>query len=101
MYNSISYLEIRCCFNKSDLKRFTGALQDRDARRIIMYRNRRYYLTYDSNTDMFSIMNRDGSCIGILVVGLFRFYVSHAPEIGLNLIWGLLAQLNVYPVTSL
>lgn len=101
MLNSVTYIEIRCNYNKFDLKHFFGALQDSGIRRVVMYRNRRYYLAYDSGTDMFLIVNNHDICIGILSGRLFKFYVSRAPEIGLNLIWGLLAQLNVYPVTSL
>lgn len=101
MLNSISYLEIRCKYNKSDLKQFTGALQDKAARRVFIYRSRCYYLAYNPDADMFSITNKNGALIAEIGNMVFAFYASNAPEIGLNLIWGLLALLNIYPVTSL
>ena len=101
MLNSISYLEIRCRYNKSDLKQFTGALQDRDAARVVTYRSRPYRLAYVAAQDEFRLFNRHGVIAASIVGESFQFYVSSAPEIGLNLIWGLLAQLNIYPVTSL
>lgn len=101
MLNSISYLEIRCRYNESDLKQFTGALQDRDARRVVIYRNRRYFLSYDADDDTFYLVNKNCLRVAAISKMVFKFHVSNAPEIGLNLIWGLLAQLNIYPLTSL
>lgn len=101
MLNSITYLEIRCKYNKVDLKTFTGSFYDKDVRRVVHYRCRRYFLSYNADEDAFYLVNRYGVCIGEIVGCVFRFYVSNAPEIGLNLIWGLLAQLNIYPITSL
>ena len=43
MYKSIYYVGIRCKYNNSELKRFVGALQDRDATRLFVFRNREYF----------------------------------------------------------
>lgn len=101
MLNSISYLEIRCRYNKVDLKHFSGFLEDKEACRVFVYRNRRYCFQYVEDEDEFRIFNSKGILMAIIFGDSFQFYVSSAPEIGLNLIWGLLAQLNIYPVTSL
>lgn len=101
MLNSISYLEIRCRYNKPDLMLFSGAMSDQTAQRIFIYRNRQYSLRYDVNTGHFYIYNKHDNCIAVIDEDSFGFYIADAPEIGLNLVWGLLAQLNIYPVTSL
>lgn len=101
MLNSISYLEIRCRYNKPDLKQFSGFLVDKDASRVFVYRNRRYTFQYIEDEDEFRIFNSRGILMAIILGDSFQFYVLSAPEIGLNLIWGLLAKINVYPVTSL
>lgn len=100
MYNSISYVEIRCKYNKSDLMRFVGALQGRNAHRSIIYRNRTYIIGYDSEDDYFYICNRHGVRFGFFLGEKFKFYVSRAQEIGLDLIFGFLAVMNVYPVKA-
>lgn len=100
MYNSISYVEIRCKYNKSDLKRFVGAIQNRDANRLIVYRNRKYFVVYDSASDSFYIRNRNNINIAHICDVTFYFYASSAPEIGLDLVWGLIALLNIYPVKA-
>lgn len=100
MLNSISYLEISCKYNKMDLKSFAGSYYDMDVRRVVRYRNRRYFFSYVADDDAFYLVNKDNLRVGMLVGDIFKFYVSNAPEIGLNLIWGLLAHLNIYPVTS-
>lgn len=101
MLSSITYLEIRCRYNKSDLLRYSGALSDSDAQRTFTYRARKYSLKYDTNTGHFLIYNKYWNCIAIIDEDSVGFFLSDAPEIGLNLIWGLLAQLCIYPVISL
>lgn len=101
MLNSISYLEIRCTYNYNDLFNYTGANVNREPRRIFMYRNRRYVIECDPDKKEFYISNWYGIIFALVSESTFQFYVNNAPEIGLNLIWGLLAQLNIYPVTSL
>lgn len=100
MLNSISYLEISCNYNKVDLKLFCGDLSHKGSSRVVVYHNRRYFFSYDADDDAFYLVNKYGVCVGMLVGTIFKFYVSYAPEIGLNLVWGLLAKLNVYPVKS-
>lgn len=101
MLNSISYLEIRCRYNKVDLKMFAGYLIDNSASRVFIYRNRKYTIGYVEDEDEFRIFNSRGVLMAVIVGDSFQFYITSAPEIGLNLIWGLLAKLNIYPVTSL
>lgn len=101
MLNSITYLEISCSYNRSDLVIFSGHCSDRGATRFVTYRCRRYFFSYDDIENIFYLTNNSGTIVGVLNDDTFKFYVSHAPEIGLNLIWGLLAQLNIYPVNSL
>lgn len=98
MYNSINYIEICCKYNHVDLQLFTGTLSDRMARRIFTYRNRKYTLLYSADVNLFYIFNKDNTCIAIITPSLFEFYPSRAPEIGFELVWGLLAKLNIYPV---
>ena len=100
MQESISYLEISCTYNRIDLINFAGGTYGENVRRVVVYRNRRYYLSYDNNTKEFTIFNSRDIIIAILRYDIFKFYPSKAPEIGLNLVWGLLAKLNVYPVKS-
>ena len=100
MYNSISYMEISCKYNKSDLMHFVGALQGRNAHRTIVYRNRTYIIGYDAEDDYFYICNRHGVYFGYFLGENFKFYVSRAQEIGLELIFGFLAVMNIYPVKA-
>ena len=100
MYNSISYVEIRCKYNKSDLKRFVGALQDKHASRVIMYRNRKYTIVYLPSWDEFRILNARNVLLAVIEKDLFKFYASLAPEIGLELVFGFLALFNIYPVKA-
>ena len=67
----------------------------------VVYRCRRYVLSYVEDEDVFLLTNKQDVIIARIVGETFQFYVSLAPEIGLNLVWGLLAQLNIYPVNSL
>lgn len=101
MLNSISYLEIRCRYNHFDLVTFSCALSNPNARRILEYRNRQYFFSYDRDDKTFYIVNKKYLRVASISESVFRFHVSNAPEIGLNLIWGLLAQLNIYPVNAL
>lgn len=100
MYNSISYMEISCKYNKSDLMRFVGALQGRNAHRTIVYRNRTYIIGYDAEDDFFYIWTTHGVLIAIIRKNTFKFYASRAQEIGLELIFGFLAVMNIYPVKA-
>lgn len=101
MLKSISYLEINCRYNHLDLVMFSGALVDPKASRIVVYRNRKYYFSYDLEYKMFYLFNVRGILVATLSKMVFKFHVSHAREIGLENVWGLLAKINVYPVTSL
>lgn len=101
MLKSISYLEIRCKYNYIDLYCYTGAAADRESQRVFRYRNRRYVIACDPDTKEFFISNWSGIIIAVISESVFKFYVENATEIGLNFVWGLLAQLNIYPVTSL
>lgn len=101
MLSSITYLEIRCRCNKSDLLRCSGALYAQDVQGTFTYRSREYSLKYDTNTEHFYIYNKYHDCIAIIDEDSVGFFLADAPEIGLNLIWGLLAQLCIYPVISL
>ena len=98
MYSSISYLEISCRYNKLDLKQFVGVLQNRSAFHVIKYRNRKYTIVYVDTEDEFRLFNSKGILVAVIVGELFKFYVSSAPEIGIDLVFGLLAVLNIYPV---
>lgn len=98
MYKTISYLEISCKYNKVDLVLFSGALADPKASRLVVYRNRKYFLSYDKDDDRFYLFNVRGILIASIGAMVFKFRVSRAPEIGLEFIWGLLAKLNIYPV---
>lgn len=100
MLDSISYLEIRCKYNYIDLYCYTGTAADRDAYRVFMYRNRRYVIECDPDKKEFYISNWSGIIIAVISESVFKFYMENAREIGLNLIWGLLAKINVYPVKS-
>lgn len=101
MLKSITYLEIRCKYNKPSLKLFANALQNSNVPRTIIYRHRRYDLTYIHDEDEFKLFNKSGLLVASIVGEYFQYYVSSAPEIGLDFVWGLLAKMNVYPVTSL
>lgn len=81
--------------------RYSGAFSKQDAQRTFTYRSREYSLRYDVNTDHFHVYNKHCECIAIIDEDCFGFFPADAPEIGLNLIWGLLAQLCIYPVTLL
>lgn len=100
MYNSISYIEISCKYNKSELMRFVGALQGRNAHRSIVYRNRTYIISYDPDDDCFYICNRHGNRFAYIMGDKVKFIVSSAQEIGLELIFGFLALFNIYPVKA-
>lgn len=100
MYNSICYLEISCKYNYSELRRFCGALQNASANRKFLFRNRSYLIVYDADKDLFFIRNRHYIDIARIGCGVFYYYVSNAPEIGLELIFALMALLNVYPVKA-
>lgn len=101
MLSSITYLEIRCRYNKSDLLRCSGALYGQNVQGTFTYRSREYSLKYDTNVGNFLIFNKYCDCIAIIEEDCVGFFLADAPEIGLNLIWGLLAQLCIYPVISL
>lgn len=100
MYNSISYMEISCKYNKSDLMRFVGALQGKHAFRHVVYRNRKYTIVYLPSWDEFRILNARNVLVAVIEKDLFKFYVSCAQEIGLNLIFSFLALFNIYPVKA-
>ena len=100
MYNSISYVEISCKYNKVDLMLFAGSLVDNTASRVFCYRNRKYVIDYVEDEDKFRIFNSKGLLMATIVGDSFQYYVSSAPEIGLMLIWGFLAKLNIYPVKA-
>lgn len=100
MYNSITYVEISCKYNRSELKRFCGALQNASANRKISFRNRSYFIVYDADRDMFFIRNRNNINIARIGDNVFHYYVSSAPEIGLDLIFAFMALLSVYPVKA-
>lgn len=80
--------------------RFVGALQGKYAQRAIVFKNRTYIIGYDAEDDYFYICNRHGAPFGYLIGGKFKFYVSRAQEIGLELIFQFLAIMNVYPVKA-
>lgn len=98
MFKSITYLEIRCKYNKSDLLNFSGVLSDENARRLFTYRNHEYFLKYVTSVDKFYLFNKHYACVAVIDEDSFGFFPADAPEISLNLIWGLLAILNIYPV---
>lgn len=100
MYNSISYVEISCKYNKSDLLRFVGALQGRNAHRPIFFRSRTYIIGYDAEDDFFYICNRQGERFAFIVGNEVMFYVSGAKEIGLELIYDFMCLFSVYPVKA-
>lgn len=100
MYNSISYIEISCKYNHSELCRFCGALQNASAQRKVSFRNRSYLIVYDADKKMFFIRNRNNINIARIGYGAFHYYVSSAPEIGLDLIFAFMALLNIYPVKA-
>ena len=101
MLNSISYLEINCKYNHLDLVMFSGALVDPKASRLVVYRNRKYYFSYDKDDETFYLFNVRGILVATLSKMVFKFHLSNAREIGLENVWGLLAKFNIYPVTSL
>lgn len=80
--------------------RFVGAIQGRAAHRSIVYRNRTYIISYDCEDDCFIICNRHGAPFGYVQNNKFKFYVSRAQEIGLELVFGFLALFNIYPVKA-
>lgn len=101
MYNSITYLEIGCIYNHNDLVRSVLSKRDSKEGFSVSFRNRKYKLHYVDDVNLFYLYNRFGDLVAIIADGQFKFYVSAAPEIGLELVWGLLARLNIYPVKSL
>lgn len=80
--------------------RFVGALQGRNAHRTIVYRNRTYVIGYDAEGDYFYICSKNGVYFGYLFDENFKFYVYRAKEIGVELIFGFLAVMNIYPVKA-
>lgn len=98
MYKSINYIEICCKYNHVDLQLFCGNLVERMARRVFIFRNRKYTLQYSADVNLFYIFNKDNECIGIITPSIFEFYPSRASEIGFDLIWSFMAKLNIYPV---
>ena len=100
MYSSISYVEISCKYNHTSLVLFTGSLPDVDSRAFFSYRNRQYAIAYVRNERSFYLTNKKGVVVAKICDGVFKFYVSCAREIGLELVWGLLAVLNIYPVNE-
>ncbi|MBQ9751880.1 MAG: hypothetical protein IJV81_03505 [Paludibacteraceae bacterium] len=100
MYNSISYVEISCKYNRSELCRFCGALQNASANRKILFRGRVYFIAYDADRELFFIRNRNSIDIAKIGDNVFHYYVSSAPEIGLDLIFALMAVLSVFPVKA-
>lgn len=100
MYKSISYVEISCKYNRSELCRFCGALQNASANCRVSFRNRFYFIAYDADKGLFFIRNRNGVNIAFISDAVFHYYVSSAPEIGFDLIFAFMALLNVYPVKA-
>lgn len=100
MYNSISYVEISCKYNKLDLKLFTGTLIDNSASRVFVYRNRKYVIAFVEDEDEFRVFNSKGLLMATIVGDSFQYYVTSAPEIGLDLIFGFMAKLNIYPIKA-
>lgn len=100
MYNSISYIEISCKYNRSELCRFCGALQNASANRKFSFRNRVYFIIYDADRDVIFIRNRDNIKIASISEHTFHYFASSAPEIGLDLIFAFMALLSVYPVKA-
>lgn len=100
MYNSINYIEISCKYNKVDLQLFAGVFADGEASRVFVYRNRKYEIKYVKNEDEFRVFDSKGLLMAIIVGGVFKYYVTSAPEIGIDLIFGFLAKLNIYPVKA-
>lgn len=100
MYKSISYLEISCKYNRSELCRFCGALQNASAYRVFKYRGRKYYIVYLPLQDEFRILNARDGLVAVVVGEVFKFYASSTPEIGLDLIFAFMALLNIYPVKA-
>lgn len=98
MYKSISYIEISCKYNKLELRRLCEAQQNASANFKFSFRNRRYVITYVEDEDEFRIFNSKGLLVANIVGGLFQYYVALAPEIGIDLIFGMLAVLNIYPI---
>lgn len=101
MYKTISYLEIRCNYNLTDLSLFAGSCIENGSRRVISYRGRRYYFFYDSSCRAFILSNARCVPFAYLYDNTFRYHPPRVPEIGLELVWGLLAKINVYPVNCL
>lgn len=100
MLESIHYVEIRCSYNKLDLKRFTGALIDNSAGRALCYRNRKYVVAYIEDEDEFRVFNSRGLLVATIVGDSFQFYVTSAPELGIELIFGFMSKLSIYPVKA-
>ena len=100
MYSSISYIEISCKYNRSELCRFCGALQNASANRKFSFRNRFYFIAYDADRELFFIRNRNNINIAKIGDNVFHYYVSSAPEIGLDLIFAFMVLLSVYPVKA-
>lgn len=97
MYNSISYVEISCIYNHNDMVRSVIAKKDTKDGFVVVFRNRKYKLHYVEDVNLFYLYNKFGDLVAIIADGQFRFYASAAPEIGLELVWGLLAKMNIYP----
>lgn len=97
MYKSISYVEINCVYNHNELVRNVLAKKDSKNGFVVKFYNREYKLHFVEDVNLFYLYNKYGELIAIIAEGQFRFYVSAAPEIGLELVWGLLAKLSLYP----
>lgn len=100
MYKSISYLEISCKYNRSELCRFCGALQNASSNRKVSFRNRSYVIAFVADEDEFRVFNSKGLLVATIVGSSFQYYVTSAPEIGIDLIFAFMAMLNIYPVKA-
>lgn len=98
MYKSISYLEISCNYNHDELVRSVLSKANTGKAFDVLFRNRKYYLHYDSKVNMFYLFNRFQDLVAIIAEGQFQFFASVALEIGLEHVFSLLARLNIYPV---
>lgn len=100
MLNSISYLEINCSYNKIDMMLFSGHFNGEGCSRTFFYRGYKYNISYDKDDDSFVIINKCNVPIGYLSDSRFKFYAPRAKEITLELLWGFLAKMNIYPVKA-
>lgn len=100
MLNSIDYLKIRCSYNRIDMMLFSGHFNGEGCSRTFFYRGYKYNISYDKESDTFVVINKNNVPIGILTDARFKFYPSRAPEIGLELLWGFVAKMNIYPVKA-